>query len=85
MLEATENLPGVTLFGVGAAFDWYAGNVRRAPGWMQKAGLEWLDLLLCDPRWLWSRYVLNSPHFLVLLAARWIKNRVGGQARGGAG
>lgn len=85
MHDATENLPGVTLVGVGAAFDWYAGNVRRAPEWMQKAGLEWLYRLLGDPRRLWRRYVFNNPHFLLLLAARWIKNRVGGRARRGAG
>ena len=35
--------------GVGGTFDVMAGQVTRAPQWMQKAGLEWLYRLLCQP------------------------------------
>ncbi|MBN2095777.1 WecB/TagA/CpsF family glycosyltransferase [Candidatus Peregrinibacteria bacterium] len=36
--------------GVGGTFDFYAGKVKRAPGWMQKVGLEWLWRLFCEPK-----------------------------------
>lgn len=40
---------------VGAAFDFHIGNVRQAPNWMQKAGLEWFFRLLMEPRRLFKR------------------------------
>ena len=52
---------------VGAAFDFHAGNVPQAPGWMQKIGLEWLFRLLQEPTRLWQRYVLLNPLYLILL------------------
>ena len=42
--------------GIGGTFDFIAGNVRRAPGWMQRCGLEWLHRLAHDPGRLWKRY-----------------------------
>lgn len=36
--------------GVGGSFDVFSGNVRRAPVWMQKHGLEWLFRLITNPR-----------------------------------
>ena len=48
---------GVPLsIGVGATIDFLAGSVRRAPGWMQATGLEWLFRLLQEPRRLFRRY-----------------------------
>ncbi len=64
MFEHVEKLPGVVMFGVGAAFDFHAGRVRQAPAWMQRSGLEWLFRLMMEPRRLWKRYLLN-PLFLV--------------------
>lgn len=52
-------LPAV-MVGVGAAFGFHAGTVRRAPAWMQRFGLEWLFRLLCEPRKLWRRYLLTN-------------------------
>ena len=40
--------------GVGGAFDFVAGVVPRAPGWMRRHGLEWLYRLVCQP-WRWRR------------------------------
>jgi len=51
--------------GVGAAFDFYSGHIRRAPEWMQKAGLEWLYRILQDRR-LIKRYCTTNPVFLGL-------------------
>ena len=52
------------MVGVGAAFDYYAGNIKRAPGWMQKMNLEWLYRLLQDPKRLWKRYVNTNSKFI---------------------
>ena len=52
------------MVGVGAAFDYYAGNIKRAPGWMQKMNLEWLYRLLQDPKRLWKRYVSTNSKFI---------------------
>ncbi len=48
---------------VGAAFDYVAGEVRRAPRWMTDHGLEWLGRLVVEPRRLWKRYLLGIPLF----------------------
>jgi N-acetylglucosaminyldiphosphoundecaprenol N-acetyl-beta-D-mannosaminyltransferase len=52
------NVPVV--IGVGAAFDMLSGEVRRAPGWMQRSGLEWLFRLVREPRRLWKRYLVHD-------------------------
>ena len=44
------------MVGVGAGFDYHAGNIDRAPEWMQKSNLEWVYRLLQDPRRLFGRY-----------------------------
>ncbi len=64
-------LPGVILIGVGAAFDFHAGTIRRAPVWMQKNGVEWLYRLFQEPTRLWRRYLILAPRFLV--SALWEK------------
>ena len=51
--------------GVGAAFDFHSGHIRRAPVWMQKSGLEWLYRMLQDRR-LIKRYCSTNPVFLAL-------------------
>lgn len=53
------------MIGVGAAFDYHAGTLRRAPLWMQNAGLEWLHRLLSEPRRLWRRYLVTNTIFVV--------------------
>jgi N-acetylglucosaminyldiphosphoundecaprenol N-acetyl-beta-D-mannosaminyltransferase len=68
MIRAHPELPGVSISAIGAVFDWFAGNVTKAPEWMQNAGLEWLYRLSKEPRRLWRRYIYNNPAYLVLLA-----------------
>ena len=50
--------------GVGAAFDFLSGAKAQAPGWMQRAGLEWLFRLIHEPRRLWRRYLIGNSRFL---------------------
>ena len=52
------------MLGVGAAFDFSAGTVRRAPKWMQELCLEWLYRILQDPVRLIPRYVSTNWCFL---------------------
>ncbi len=45
---------------VGAALDFHAGTLRRAPVWMQSAGLEWFWRFAQQPRRLFRRYFIDS-------------------------
>lgn len=54
--------------GVGAAFDYHAGTIRRAPKWMQEFGLEWLYRFLSEPRRLWRRYLTTNIIFIIRVA-----------------
>ncbi|MGB3543197.1 WecB/TagA/CpsF family glycosyltransferase [Rubrivirga sp.] len=55
---------GAVCMAVGAAFDFHAGLLRQAPGWIQQAGLEWAYRLAVEPRRLWRRYARVVPRFL---------------------
>ena len=55
---------GSVCLAVGAAFDFHAGGLRQAPGWVQRAGLEWAFRLAVEPRRLWRRYARVVPRFL---------------------
>ena len=52
---------------IGASIDFLTGKQRRAPVWVQKAGLEWLHRLLSDPRRLASRYLIECPRIFYLM------------------
>lgn len=52
------------MVGVGAAFDYLAGNIKRAPKWMQKLNLEWMYRLFQSPKKLFKRYFYTNPKFI---------------------
>jgi len=52
------------MIGVGAGFDYHAGNIKRAPEWMQRCALEWLYRLLQDPVRLAGRYLAVNSKFI---------------------
>ena len=52
------------MVGVGAGFDYYAGNIKRAPMWMQKSNLEWVYRLIQDPKRLFKRYWNTNTKFI---------------------
>lgn len=60
---------------VGAAFDFYAGTVKRSPAIFRKTGLEWLPRLLQEPRRLWRRTFVSLPVFLRHVAIAFLKRR----------
>ncbi|MDT2362940.1 WecB/TagA/CpsF family glycosyltransferase [Enterococcus faecium] len=51
----------------GGLFDYYAENVKRAPKWMQKIGLEWFYRFLQEPKRLFRRYFYGNMSFGLLL------------------
>jgi len=55
---------------IGASIDFLTGKQRRAPVWIQKAGLEWLYRLLSDPRRLASRYLIECPRIFYLICLK---------------
>lgn len=72
VLQRWSELPPAVYIGAGAAVDFAAGRVRRAPHWMRSAGVEWLWRLGREPRRLAHRYLVRGPRFLsvALEAAR---------------
>jgi len=64
MDEFRHRLTVPVLIGVGAAFDFHAGKLKRAPVWMQEIGMEWFYRLMHEPKRLWRRYLVNGPIFV---------------------
>jgi len=56
------------MIGIGAGFDYMAGNTKHAPAWMKRYALEWLYRLIQEPRRLWKRYLLTNTLFIILVA-----------------
>ncbi len=63
MSEHYGNIVGF-MVGVGAAFDYVAGNIKRAPKWMQDLNLEWLYRLIQDPKRLLKRYLYTNTKYI---------------------
>jgi N-acetylglucosaminyldiphosphoundecaprenol N-acetyl-beta-D-mannosaminyltransferase len=70
IMQLAPSLPGAWFVACGAAIPIAAGALRRAPGWMQRFGLEWMFRLLIEPRRLFRRYVVDDlPYAVGLLAS----------------
>lgn len=54
--------------GVGGLFDYYSGNVPRAPLWIREIGMEWAFRLCQEPKRLWRRYLCGNVAFLARVA-----------------
>ncbi|MFQ3234647.1 MAG: exopolysaccharide biosynthesis WecB/TagA/CpsF family protein [Paraglaciecola sp.] len=54
-----------TALGVGGLFDFYSGNIARAPMCMRELGMEWVWRLLQEPKAKFHRYVIGNPLFLI--------------------
>ena len=65
MSQHKDKVSGL-MIGVGAAFDYEAGNIKRAPVWMQKCSLEWLYRLMQDPGRLFKRYFVTNLKYMWL-------------------
>jgi N-acetylglucosaminyldiphosphoundecaprenol N-acetyl-beta-D-mannosaminyltransferase len=62
-----ERLGVQVAMGVGGSFDVVAGHLKRAPVWMQRAGLEWLFRMAQEPQRLAWRYIRTNTAYLILL------------------
>jgi N-acetylglucosaminyldiphosphoundecaprenol N-acetyl-beta-D-mannosaminyltransferase len=79
-----SELPRAWWIGVGVGLSFATGDVRRAPRWVQRAGVEWLHRLLQEPRRLARRYLAHDLSFaLRLLVASWRRRRKSASRPGG--
>lgn len=53
--------------GIGASIDFEAGNIKRAPLWMQNSGLEWLYRLCKEPKRMFKRYLIDDMKILKII------------------
>lgn len=60
-------VPVSVMMAVGGSFDMLAGQVPRAPKWIQNLGFEWLFRLSCEPRRLWKRYLIGNLRFIQIV------------------
>lgn len=65
--EHLDRLEVPLAIGVGAAFGFHSGKVTRVPEWIGNYGLEWLWRLVCEPKKLWRRSLLDGPKFVFLV------------------
>ena len=72
-----EALNATLMVGIGGAFEVMAGLAKRAPKWLQKAGLEWLYRFIQEPKRLFHRYFIEAPLFIPLI----IKQKFGAKKR----
>jgi N-acetylglucosaminyldiphosphoundecaprenol N-acetyl-beta-D-mannosaminyltransferase len=64
MARYLDRLEVKLMVGVGAAFDIHTGEIRDAPKWMKRSGIQWVHRLIQEPRRLWKRYLINNPKFV---------------------
>ncbi len=64
IFEHKNKLKAPVAVGVGAAFKFLAGQVKRAPPWVGECGLEWLWRFAHEPRRLWHRVFVYGPQFI---------------------
>lgn len=64
MFENYKKLDHGVMIGIGAGFDYLAGNIRHAPEWMKNIALEWFYRLIQEPKRLWKRYFVTNTLFL---------------------
>jgi len=76
-MAAHRNRIHAVMIGVGAAFDFHAGTMQRAPLWMQRYGLEWLHRLCSEPRRLWKRYLVTNTLFIIGAGMQLLQHELG--------
>lgn len=65
--------------GIGGLFDYWAGNVSRAPQWLRNLGHEWIWRLYQQPRDKMQRYLVGNPLFLARIIREHLSKRKTGK------
>lgn len=63
------------MMAVGAAFDYFVGNIKQPPVWMQQAGLEWMFRLSQEPRRLFKRYAVTNSLYIYYVLRQLLTQR----------
>ena len=63
--ELRSSLPHTWWMGVGISFSFVCGDVKRAPRWVQRIGLEWFHRMTQEPGRLWKRYLREGVPFAI--------------------
>jgi N-acetylglucosaminyldiphosphoundecaprenol N-acetyl-beta-D-mannosaminyltransferase len=71
-----RGMPHTWWVGVGVTFSFVCGDVRRAPRWMQRTGVEWLHRLIQEPKRLWKRYLVQGLPFAGALMLSTFRDRI---------
>ncbi|HLM60274.1 MAG TPA: WecB/TagA/CpsF family glycosyltransferase [Pyrinomonadaceae bacterium] len=74
-MSAHKSKLTAVMLGVGASFDFFAGNVKESPEWLGVLGLEWLFRLTQEPRRLWRRYLILNPRFMRLATMQLLRSK----------
>jgi N-acetylglucosaminyldiphosphoundecaprenol N-acetyl-beta-D-mannosaminyltransferase len=74
--DLRPELPSAWFLGCGASINFVIGDERRAPGWMQRSGLEWAYRLAQEPRRLGPRYLRNDLPYAARLLTGAARTRV---------
>lgn len=72
-----ERIAAPVVLCIGATIDFLAGEKKRAPVWMRRAGLEWLHRVASEPRRLLGRYVRDAVIFPRLVWREWAARSAG--------
>jgi len=71
-----RDLPGAWFLGLGVSFSFVSGEIQRAPGLVQRLGLEWVFRLIQEPRRLFARYILHGLPFAARLGLHALRVRL---------
>ena len=77
--QIRRTLPRAWWLGVGISFSFLSGQVRRAPLWMQRNGLEWVHRLTQEPKRLFKRYIVTGIPFAAKLMIVSLAERLAGK------
>lgn len=81
IVDLRQELPGAWWLGVGISLSFITGDVKRAPVWIQRIGLEWLHRLVQEPRRLFRRYIIDGLPFAIRLFASSLAVRLAGRRK----
>ncbi len=79
--QLREVVPGAWLLGIGVTFSFVSGELRRAPVWVRKIGMEWFHRLVQEPRRLAKRYLVHGLPFAGRLILAALLERLTGAAK----